>query len=286
MPEEAELVGTALRKLADSWYLAHMVDIESKARPKDESPQWRRILLMESIIIALLSVSFFAVSLALTKNIPAANLPDLGGLATLFFGVSGVGLVLLSLFVGGIAVFGWQSLKEDIRAKVEASTRERIDYIGRESRGLMLAAIGFMIGAQHSKPDVLEQSEKDKDYLSESVYYCRQAYKILKDMEGTARYMALNNLIYYSCLHGEAEKSDYLLEQAKTLKSVGQEYNFPEFQLTYCRAILQYGDGATFPDAHQIAKALLKGPLSDRQKKEATFYVTSLAAKSAAKTVN
>jgi len=257
-----------------------MVDIEARPKPKEKVPRWLAILVADCIVLALLSVSFYAVMTALTKKIPRENLPDLGGLATLFFGVSGVGLILLSLIIGGVAVFGWQSLKEDIRTKVEASTRERIDALGKESRGLMLAAIGFMIGAQHSKPDQLQQDDKDKDFLSESVYYCRQGYKVLKDLEGTAKYMALNNLIYYSCLHGEDEKRDYFLKEAHDLKAVGQEYNFPEFQLTYCRVILQYGTKKVeFEDAHKIASALLGGALSERQKKEATFYVTSLAAK-------
>lgn len=240
------------------------------------------ILLMVSIVLVLWSVSFYAVLTALTQKIPRENLPDFGGMATLFFGVSGLGLVLFSLFFGGVAIIGWQSLKNELRKDIEAATLERISTLEKELRGRVLTIIGFMIGELHSNPDRLEQDEH-KDFLSEAVWYCRKGYEILKDVEAKGKNMALNNLVYYTCLYGEELKCDLLLKQARRLREIGQEYDYAACLLTYCRVVLQCSsDTSDMKDAYSIATGVLRMKLTERQKKEATFYVTSLAAKVAA----
>ncbi len=144
----------------------------------------------------------------------------------------------------------------------------------------MFSIFGFMIGALHSNPNQLDQGEH-KDYLSEAVDHCRRAYNILKEIGGSAKYSALNNLVYYSCLAGEEMARDYLLEQAQLLKKIGQEKNFPDFLLTYCRVRLQYSANIDeLQDARSIANALLHASqINERQRREATFYVASLSEK-------
>jgi len=241
-------------------------------------PRWLLILFFVCIMVALLAVSFYAVMAALMLGTPA-KMPGLGDFAALLFGASSIALIIFSLLFAGVAVSGWQSLKNDVRQEVEAATFKRIEKLENEFRGKLFSIFGFMIGALHSNPTQLDQGE-NKDYLSEAVDHSRKAYNILEKSEGSAKYTALNNLVYYSCLSGEVTARDYLLEQAKVLKRVGQEKNFSDYLLTYCRAMLQYSlKLEELQDASSIAAAMLQTNLSERQKKEATFYVASLTAK-------
>jgi hypothetical protein len=91
--------------------------------------------------------------------------------------------------------------------------------------------------------------------------------------------MALINLVYYSCLHGDDLRRDELMIQAREVKKVGQQYANPPALLTYCRAVLQYGSREDLHDALSVAKLTQEMELTERQKKEATFYVASLTDK-------
>lgn len=251
-------------------------DIQLKSEKKKASR-----LLVSSVIVALWAGSFFVVVAALKLGGPGGrSLADLGDLATVLFGASSLALIIFSLLVAGVAISGWQSLKSDVRKEVEAATHQRIDTLEKEFRGRVFSIFGFMIGALHSNPNQLDQGE-NKDYLSEAVDHCRRAYNILKEIEGPAKFTALNNLVYYSCLSGEETSRDYLLEQAQVLKRLGQEKNYPDALLTYSRVMLQYSsDIAALQDARSIANALLRASkVSERQKKEAAFYVASLTDK-------
>jgi hypothetical protein len=251
-----------------------------ETKQEQRLPQWSLILLVTSVVTLLFSGSFFIVMSALTLGDPAESLPDVGHLATILFGASSLALIIFSLLVAGVAVSGWQTLKNDVRKEVEAATHKRIDILEKEFRGRSFSIFGFMIGALHSNPNQLDQGE-NKDYLAEAADHCRKAYNILKEIEGNAKYTALNNLVYYSCLSGEETARDYLLEQAHILKKIGQEKNHPDSLLTYCRAILQYSSNINeLQDARSMGSSLLRTSLtSERQKKEANFYVASLTDK-------
>lgn len=236
---------------------------------------------MTSVVVALWAGSFLVVMIGLKLGLPIdeEDIPGVGDMATILFGASSLALILFSLLVGGIAIIGWQSIKEELRKAIEASTHERINLVEKELRGRVLAVIGFMIGSQNSNPEKLHQDEY-RSALSEAVWYLQKGYDILKDLEGRGKYMALNNLVYYSCLYGDELKRDYLLKQARVLKELGQELNWPTALLTYCRVILQWSPSIEdLRDARAIASATLRMNLTERQKKEATFYVASLTEK-------
>jgi hypothetical protein len=259
------------------------IETEAEGRSKRGIPRLLIIVVVVSLVLLLWASSFYVVMAALRLGVPAGNLPSLGDMATLLFGASSLALILFSLLIGGVAIIGWQSLKQDVRKEIEAATHERINALELELRGRVLAAIGLMLGVLHSSPDRLEQDGQG-GYLSEAVQHCEEAYKLLKGLKGNAKYMALNNFVYYSCLSGDTEKRDYLLAQAQVLKRVGQEKDYLEALLTYCRTILQFGTRTEeLSDAHSMATALLRRDLTERQKKEVTFYVTSLAKKLPAK---
>lgn len=233
--------------------------------------------LIWGVVAVLWASSFALVVWTVRSGIPQV-LPDVSSLVTLIFAACSFAMILFSLLIGAVAFMGWQTLEREVKKDIEASTKARLELLEKEVQGRANATIGFTLGELHSTPDQLDQ-EKHKDYLSEAVVYCNQGYQILKDIPGNAKYMALNNLIYYSCLYGVGiERRDYFLQQAKVLKSIGQEFDTVQLLLTYCRVILQYGSShEDTRDALSIAAGLLsRTGLTERQKKEAAFYATSL----------
>jgi hypothetical protein len=263
-------------------FASSMIDIEPEPATGKRVPRWLLLLLVVSSVLALWAVAVYAVVAALALHTPTKSLPTLGDMATLLFGASSLALILFSLLIAVAAIVGWQTLKNEVRKEIEASTHQRIKTLEKELRGRVLTTIGFMIGALHSNPDQLEQDEH-KDYLSEAVWYCQQGYDVLKDVRGRGKYMALNNLVYYSCLYGKELKGSSLLKEARILKEIGHKYNAPALLLTYCRVILQRGlDKKEFREAKLISTDLLNAELTERQKKEATFYVASFTTKLAA----
>lgn len=256
-----------------------MIDIATSSKQKTRIPRKLLYAFMWTFIVAIWAISFCLVMWALQGGLPENKLPSIGDMATLLFGASSLALLLFSFVISAIAILGWQSIKEEIRKSIEITTHARISLVERELRGRVLTVIGFMIGAQHSDPDKLEQ-DKHKSFLSEAVWYLQKGYDILKGTEGRGRYMALNNLVYYTCLYGDDLKRDWLLKQARDLKDLGQELNWPVALLTYCRVICQLSTSETeLRDAHSIALATEKRDLTDLQKKEAKFYVDELSRK-------
>ncbi len=220
------------------------------------------------------------------RLIPQSKIPDVGAFSTVIFGGASIAIILFSLLIGGGALLGYQSLREIIKNDVEADTQKSVAKLEREMRGRIYLAVGLMTGTLYSDPTERKQSEKNKDYLAEAVWYCREAYKTLRTQEGNVRFTALNNFVYYSCLFHDGEVANpamenYLLKKARILRDVSQERNFPDGSLTYCRAVLQFGkDAKEVGEAHDIAAALnVNGDLNDRQRKETTFYVVSLSKK-------
>jgi hypothetical protein len=198
-------------------------------------------------------------------------------MASLLFGASSLALFIFSILIGVVGIIGYQTIRNGIRGDIEASTNERINSVERELRGRVLSVIGFMIGALRSNPAQLIQDEESKDFLSDAVWYCQQGYDILHENKARGRLMALNNLVYFSSMYGEDIRPEELLRYARELKQVGQKYKNPPAFLTYCRVVLQCSsDPEELRDAHTVATATLRMDLTERQKKEATFYVTSL----------
>lgn len=251
-----------------------------RANVKAKLPQWLVVSTGISFMVFLWTASFYMVTKALAMSLPPKAVPDQSDLMTLFFGASSLALTLFSFFFAGLGLIGWQSLKQNISEGIEDAMHGRLQSVQDEMRGRILNSIAIAIGVMHSDPLRLEQRDDQKEYLADAVDYSQQAYRLLKKVDGTAQYMALNNLVYFSCLYGQEHRRDFLLESARTLRALGEERNFLEGQLTYCRVILQFGSNIKdIADAYSTATSLLKAALTERQRKEANFYVAGLSAK-------
>jgi hypothetical protein len=243
-------------------------------------PQWLAMVIGISFVILLWAASLYLVAKALALGIPPKTLPSSSDLMTLFFGTSALSLTLFSFFLAGLGLVGWQTLKQNISEGVETAMHGRLQSLQNEMRGRVLSSMALFMGLMHSDPLRLEQQDESREYLAEAVQMSYEAYKLLKEADSDGRYMALNNFVYFSCLGGQDHRRAFLLESARTLKSVGEERNYLEAQLTYCRVILQFSSNLEdIAEAHSTATSLLKAALNERQRKEATFYVASLKAK-------
>jgi membrane protein implicated in regulation of membrane protease activity len=253
--------------------------------------RWLRLLVIVfvlSLMALFWSASYFLLMKALDLNVDLrADIPSVGDMATLLFGASSLALILLSIFLAIAAFIGWDWLKRDVISHIEEKRiknleqelRDRTRSLEQELRGRVHTATGYMLAIQHSQPDLLAQRAEDLDYLSEALGLFRRGYSLLETVEGLGKMMALNNLVYFSCLYGSDEHGDRLLEQARTLKDIGQKYSRQNFILTYCRAVLQYGsEPHEIRGALRLAEAVRKAtaPVNIRQMKEATMYVAEL----------
>ena len=258
-----------------------MVDLETRSQIRDSFFQWLRILTMIGVVLVLWGSAYYIVMKALWLGMPPAKkLPEMGEFATLLFSSASLALFIFSTLIGVIGIIGYQTIRKWVRRDIQAATHGRIDMLEQEVRGRVLTLIGFMIGSLRSNPLQLTQDDESKSFLSEAVWYCEKGYGILKESKAQGRNMALNNLVYYTSLYGEGFKYDELLAQARELKSTGQRYRSASSLLTYCRVVLQCSSNSEeLRDAHAIATATLRMDLTERQNKEATFYVASLADK-------
>jgi hypothetical protein len=194
---------------------------------------------------------------------------------TINLGALAITVGLLTVVIGGIAVIGWDKLEKIIRRDVEDSLRGRIDLLEIQLRGRAYAVLGYLEARVSAKPAELRAS--DPDLLDEALWYCQKSYDLLKQVGGPPMLMALNNLVYYSCVRGDKPQGRQLLEQARLLRNAGDEYGSPTLLLTYCRAVVEYSkDKADIAAAREIAKSLLVPEISPVQQREARLYLTSL----------
>jgi hypothetical protein len=214
--------------------------------------------------------------------------PSLSDLATIFFGASSVALIIFSVLLAGAAIIEWQSVKETIKQATEAANRAadaasgRIGNLEKEIRGRVDSLMGLMLATVHSDPLALKQKEEKKDYIAEAVYYCQQGYDRLEDVEGYGKYMALNNLLFYSCLLGKEAKREVFLEQSLRLRNVGHKFKAAAYLLTYCRVLLTYSnDLGALNEALAIAEQEIPDETNPTplQKLEAARYVIWLREK-------
>ncbi|HVF60969.1 MAG TPA: hypothetical protein VNJ70_14275 [Thermoanaerobaculia bacterium] len=252
---------------------------DDKPNP-DRGPKWRYALVL-GLITLIYCVSFASVVIAFRMGVPPGDPLDFGDFATLQFSSVGIGLVLISLIAAAVALLGYDKLKSDLRKEVEASTSGRIHALEQELRGRAYAIYGLLLGALHL---ARTQADEEGDYLKEATFLSRKAYETLKNLEGTGKYMALNNLVYYSCLLGDESKADLLLQQARELRDVGQKYEdsayISPYLLTFCRAVSTYGsDPKEIRQALSITEIVEKRSLTSLQKKEAADIAASLRAK-------
>ena len=163
---------------------------------------------------------------------------------------------------------------------IEKEMRDRTDGIEMEIRGRTNAVMGAMIGTLHSRPYRDPQDEEEKDWIAEAIHHIRSGYEILRKLEGRGKYMALNNLVYFTCLLGDKADRDEMLTYGREMLRVGRQsgpsYAAP-YLMTYCRVALVYSsDRAELEQAKAIAQKLEETAFTKLQKREATFLVASL----------
>jgi hypothetical protein len=188
--------------------------------------------------MALLWLTASAVSWK-ASGFTSLHLPTehIGDLATVLFSGAALALFVLSIFIAFLAVFGWSSIEDTIRTEVKAKTDERLAAVEKELRGRAFALGGFIIGESISGDAAASPNE---DLLLEAIRHSRTGYDLLKEVPGPGQYMALNNLLSYSCTLGDKARANrgYLLEGARKLRQAGEEHDVPNLLLTYCRSIL------------------------------------------------
>jgi hypothetical protein len=240
----------------------------------------RRILalvLLLGLVVLIWARAWYVMKAAKEMKTPGGGAVSLADQAAILFGASTIALVVVTLVLGVVAVFGWQTIKDSVRRDIEEGTRKRFDSLATELRGRELSVLGHIHGTLSSEPDRLEATNLDR--LSEALWNCEKGYTLLKKIEGKVALMALNNLVYYSCIQGDRSKSRDLLRKARELKDAGDEYHDANLLLTFCRAVLQFGtDPKEIEEARSVASEVLtRKDLTDLQQKEARFYLASLS---------
>lgn len=254
---------------------------------------WVRVLFWISAVLLVWMAMAYLLMLTLSTRPAPGSTPSLGDFASVLFGASSFATIIISLIVGAGALIQWQSLKAEVRKVIKAaeaardesarSTKEnsrRVDELERGMRGRLHAIVGLAVGTVHSE---------DKSYLAEAIHWCQKGYEDLKEVEGNGKYMALNNVVYFSCLLGveSRRERDRLLQQARDIRAIAEGYpdsvwHYP-YLLTFCRAVSTYGaEPKELQEAVAIAEDIRNQKLTSLQTTEATHLVASLQAKLAA----
>jgi hypothetical protein len=166
-------------------------------------------------------------------------------------------------------------LEGDLRHKIELlekDVRTSIELLQNESRGRVFSGLGYMLGEMSTGPDPMRPQNIEK--LEDALELCKNGYDLLKRVGGPAEFHGLNNLVFYSAVHGNVPDSDLLLPEARRLKEAGETHNAPNLVLTACRAILQYSsDPEEIMEARAALTYIAEKPGPEKQKKEAKLYL-------------
>jgi hypothetical protein len=241
---------------------------------------WKFWIFMIILFFLIWLASIGIVTFPAKLHHPVASI-EWSDLITTLFGASSVALVVLSLIIAVMAVFGWQTIKDTINQKVESSTQlrlketqERLDKLENELKGRVISVLGHALGLISTDPK--RKEPLDRDRLWEAVRHCQIGYEMLEKSEEKTYVMALNNLVYYSAVHGDASKRNFLLENARRLREWGEaRHGATNLLLTFCRAVLRFCDtkDKDFLDGCRIADSLAKNEdLPKNQREEAGFY--------------
>jgi hypothetical protein len=206
-----------------------------------------------------------------------ANLPPLRGvwdLTAILFGAAQVSLFIFSILLGVLTFFGWQAVERKISDAVEKATKEQLATVDNEARGRSFAIMGYIIGENSVNEDFTAPTSEER--LREAISYCNQAYNFLKGSGLSAEFLALNNLLGYSCALGDTERRGYLLECARRLRKAAEEHGSQNLLLTYCRTILKF---SLEPDEIKEACFMVEdikssSKLNKKQKREADYLAS------------
>lgn len=226
------------------------------------------VVLLLSAILTMWTISVLAVT---STELPTQ---DLGDLASLLFGAASVAMFLLSFFIGVLAIFGWQSLREAIKERVDAAVTKELERVSREIRARHLTGLGFMIGELSHELNSLEPTNKER--IEYSVELCRTAYDELAKLNGKDLLLAQNNLVFYSSIRNKKSDAGFILDLARDLRRKSTPLGRTDFLLSYCRAVICYStDSQEKEEVRAILEEFEKSSIPDSQKKEARLYLAS-----------
>lgn len=242
----------------------------------------RAVWLVTKVVSVLAVSAAISVYLIRHSDIKAARLS--GDLSGLLFGAASFMLAVFAAITAIAAIAGWQSIKLTIQERVdaaqkevEAGNRRRIELLEKEMRGRALFGLGYMTGEMSIDPQILSVKESNSSRMRDAIRLCELGYDFLKDVEGSTKFMALNNLIFYSCALGDEPRKDLILAHARVLKKAALENDAVNLLLTASRAFLQYGSEQERRASREMILALKKRELTDQQLKEADLYLTSFS---------
>lgn len=291
--------------------------VEKLTRAKRRAEKLQSAFWISSVFFFWAAFAYFLMKTLTIKPAPGA-VPNLGEFFTVLFGASTLATVIVTIVIGVGALLEWRSLKADVGAVVEAAetaqeesaraTREnqervkelaeslqrRLEQLGetvshrvkgleKEVRGRAYASEGVTLGTLYADRMAEEQKEENKGYLAEAIHSCQRGFEILEEIAGNGKFMALNNVVYFSSLLGTESRRERerLLAQARRIREVAEKYpespwNIP-YLLTYCRAVSTFGsDPDELSDAIWTANELSHRKLTVLQGKEAELLKSSL----------
>lgn len=227
-----------------------------------------RIILILSLIILTWVVSFYVTEAGI------ATLPKGVDLSAVMSGTGTIALAIFSMFLAFASIYGLSSIEAKIRAVVEEVTNKRLEKVENEARGRSFAILGYVIGENSVEPISLKPSNVER--LKEAIYYCEQGYTFLKNTGLPVEFMALNNLLGYSCVLQDTSRRDFILEGAQRLRIAAQEHDSPNLLLTYARTIISFSrNSKEIETAHALVEDLNLNPrLNEKQKREAELLAS------------
>lgn len=241
-----------------------------------------KAIFLVGLIVLVCILSYVLIFIAKTSSSVKLGVGDL---AAILFGAASLALFIFSILIAlWAAFFGWQTVQGIVRERVEAGMNKletsiniKIKLLENELRGRVASVLGHLMGEVSIDPETLKP--KDKDRLVEAVHMCEEGYEFLQKVRGPAEFMALNNLVFYSCLSGDQSRPDFLLNMGRLLKEKSQEKKSTNVLLTGCRAILQYSKDPQEKEAvRSILAGLSQSAASTRERKEARAHLASFPA--------
>ncbi len=194
-----------------------------------------KVLLVFSFLILIWLASFHLAARGFSA------LPKIKGvwdLTAILFSAAQVCLFVISIIIAVLAIFGINYFEVKIREAVEKETTVRLANIEKEVRGRSFAIQGYLIGENNVDEYFIEATDKDR--LQEAIFYCGEAYNLLKGTDLPVEFLALNNFLGYSCALGDPSRRGYLLECAKRLRQAAESNGSKNLLLTYSRTVLTF----------------------------------------------
>ncbi|HEV7671193.1 MAG TPA: hypothetical protein VGS22_21970 [Thermoanaerobaculia bacterium] len=246
---------------------------------REEEFLHRSLKILKILGVVGLVAILFSGSLALIVNSPLSKPAPISDSSSILLSAASLALFIFSSLVGIAAIFGWQQLQRDIDVKVreygmnyQLESQKKFADIENELRGRSASLIGFMLGELSIDYSGARMRVVREDLLRDSVHYCQEGFRRLKDSNDPGpRLLSINNYLYYYSLANPKSGNPSILRYVDELLAVGQENDKIHLQLTYCRIVALFSkDSKQRREAKEVVNDLIENKnLDRRQTKEA-----------------